>query len=60
MSMSFLKEIFYSIKIPLLKIINQSLASGIFPNSFKKALVIPIHKQGDSHTFTNYRPNSLL
>ena len=41
-------------------IINQSLCTGIVPNSLKIAKVSPIYKKGDRHLTDNYRPISLL
>ena len=41
-------------------IINQSLTSGIFPNSLKIAKVTPIFKKGNNNLITNYRPISVL
>ena len=40
--------------------INQSLRLGIFPDTWKDALVCPIFKGGDPAFVTNYRPISLL
>jgi len=40
--------------------INLSFSSGIFPDLFKLATVIPIHKSGSINTFSNYRPISIL
>ena len=37
-----------------------SLTSSTFPNSWKKANVIPIHKKGDCDDSNNYRPISIL
>ena len=41
-------------------IINQSLTSGIFPNSLKIAKVTPIFKKENTKLITNYRPISVL
>jgi len=41
-------------------IINQSIASGVFPDLLKIAKVTPIYKKGDKHLFENYRPVSVL
>ena len=44
----------------LLHIINTSIASGIFPEMWKVACVLPLHKAGDRSLAQNYRPISLL
>lgn len=49
----------YIIK-PLLHILNSSLMTGIFPEQFKLAKVIPLYKADDSAIFSNYRPISIL
>ena len=41
-------------------IINQSLLTGIFPDSLKLAKVAPVFKKDDPHLTDNYRPISLL
>ena len=46
--------------MPLTLIINQMLHTGIYPNAFKIAKVIPIFKKRDPSLLTNYRPISLL
>ena len=41
-------------------IINQMLRTGLYPNAFKIAKIMPIFKKGDPSLLTNYRPLSLL
>ena len=45
---------------PLAEIINASIESGIFPEQWKEAIVIPILKKGDPKELKNYRPVSCL
>ena len=42
------------------KIINQIINTGVFPNKLKIAKITPISKKDDRTLFTNYRPISLL
>ena len=42
------------------RILNESLRSGIFPDSLKIARVVPIFKSGDETDVNNYRPISVL
>ena len=56
----FLKSISHQIIIPMTKIINKSLATGIVPEEMKLAKIVPIYKSKDSTYFINYRPISLL
>ena len=46
--------------LPLCKIINNSFATGVFPDSLKISKVIPIHKDGPTDNVNNFRPISLL
>ena len=46
--------------IPITHIINASIASGTFPDHWKKAIVIPILKKGSQTDKNNYRPISIL
>lgn len=54
------KQIKYSIRLPLCILINQSLGTGTFPNTMKIAKVIALFKKGDTLLSDNYRPISLL
>ena len=45
---------------PLTYICNKFLSTGVFPERLKYALIRPVHKKGDKHLITNYRPISLL
>ena len=45
---------------PLTLIINQTLTSGIFPDTLKIAKIIPLFKKGDRTLLENYRPISIL
>lgn len=57
---SLLKKCLSSIWKPLLHILNCSLTTGIFPDQFKWAKVIPVFKSDDPSIFSNYRPISIL
>ena len=43
---------------PLTHIINTSITSGIVPEHWKEAVVVPILKKGSSTDVNNYRPVS--
>ena len=45
---------------PLTPIINQTLTSGIFPDTLKIAKIIPLFKKGNKTLLENYRPISIL
>jgi len=45
---------------PLVKIINQSLESGIFQERLKYALIKPIYKKGNPNDLNNNRPIAIL
>ena len=60
LSSRILKDAFTVIPDILLQIFNASLASGLVPNSWKKATVIPLKKCGNSTDVNNLRPISLL
>ncbi|GFG36078.1 hypothetical protein Cfor_09207 [Coptotermes formosanus] len=59
-SINILKHCTNEISKPLTFICNFSLATGVYPDRFKFAIVRPTHKNGDKSTTTNYRPTSLL
>ena len=59
-STKFLKSIAPVLIQSLTLVINQSLLSGIFPDSLKVAKVIPLHKKDCITLMDNYRPVSLL
>ena len=48
------------ISIPLTAFFNRCLFEGKFPQPWKLANVMPIHKKGSKYECTNYRPISLL
>ena len=49
-----------AIATPLKIIFENILLTGIYPTSWKRANVTPIHKKSDKQLLTNYRPISLL
>ena len=49
-----------SIKKPLSIIYKNCITTGIYPNTWKKSNIVPVHKKGDKQFVNNYRPVSLL
>ena len=45
---------------PLCKLINTSIETAVFPDLWKEACVLPLHKSGPSTDLDNYRPISIL
>ena len=45
---------------PLETLFNASFLTGVVPDKFKLANVIPVHKKGSQTSLSNYRPISLL
>ena len=60
LSMKLLKQIKPHICDSIKLVINQSLTTGIFPDIFKIAKVLPLFKKEDPLLTENYRPISLL
>ena len=56
----FIRKCAHSLASPLAEIYNTSLISGTFPDLWKAARVVPVHKSGDKTQVTNYRPISIL
>ena len=48
-----------SITIPLEIVFDESLKNGIFPEIWKRANVVPVHKKDDKSLVKNYGPISL-
>lgn len=57
---NFIKMCSESLSFPLYLLFNKSLDRGHFPNAWKKAFVIPVHKSGHKQLPQNYRPVSKL
>ena len=55
-----LKHVHFILSSILSHIINKSLNNGYFPNCFKTARVIPLHKGDSRDDVNNYRPISIL
>ena len=49
-----------SVARPLMILFNKCLECGIFPQTWKKAIVMPLYKKDEKHFPSNYRPISLL
>jgi hypothetical protein len=55
-----LKHIINHIVVPITHIFSKSFRSGIVPDFYKIARVVPTYKLGDDSNFTNYMPISIL
>lgn len=57
---SFIKKFKQHLIPPLTYLFNQCFFKGIFPHILKKALIRPVHKNGDKSCVDNYRPIAIL
>lgn len=55
-----LKEISDIIAEPIATLFNNCISEGVFPDAFKLAKVLPLHKGGDNAVLDNYRPISIV
>ena len=60
MPLKLLKLVANIVTVPLCHLINISFSTGVFPDAWKVAKVIALHKGGPSDNVNNYRPISLL
>ena len=59
-SARFIRECADLISVPISDLFNKSLTSGIFPDDWESARVIPLFKQGERSDLNNYRPISVI
>ena len=45
---------------PLSLIFRGSVYTGVYPDTWKKSNIVPVHKKGDKQIINNYRPVSFL
>ena len=55
-----IKDSFLAIPGIIKHMYNQSITEGLFPDSWKRAIIIPLKKEGNSEDVNNLRPISLL
>ena len=58
--MSLIKQLNTELSPILCSLFNKSFNEGVFPDCFKIAKVIPLHKKGNTNILDNFRPISLL
>ena len=58
--LTFVEDSLSVIAFYLTCIVNTSIVTGIYPTTWKHAVVVPLFKSGDTNDFNNYRPISLL
>ena len=57
---SMIKMCHESLIQPLSLIFRGSVYTGVYPDTWKKSNIVPVHKKGDKQIVNNYRPVSLL
>jgi hypothetical protein len=57
---TFYKNCCESLMLPFYILFNLSLNEGVFPNFWKHAYIVPVHKTGLLSNIENYRPISIL
>lgn len=55
-----IKAVRFYVAGPLSQIFNLCFQTGMYPNKFKAAIIVPIYKAGSRNKTENYRPISLL
>ena len=55
-----LKSCAHTLCAPLTLLFHQPLSSGILPDEWKRAHMVPVLKKGSRHKANNYRPISLI
>ena len=58
--LNILKIIRNVVFVPLASLFNTSISSGVVPEKFKVANVVPVYKKDSQTNVSNYRPISLL
>lgn len=60
LSSAMLKRMCAAITKPITTLANKMLSEGVFPDSLKRTIILPIHKKGSKNQIENYRPISIL
>ncbi|PZC85558.1 hypothetical protein B5X24_HaOG216666 [Helicoverpa armigera] len=56
----FLKNTCDTLCVPLFLLFNKCITNGVFPEIWKRANIVPVHKSGSKNDVSTYRPISLL
>lgn len=60
LSTAIIKRLLKYVAAPLSNIYNNCFSQSIWPNSLKKAVIIPLHKSGSKMQIGNFRPISMI